>query len=523
VERTHSLQLSLELFEAILFCLIMLSHVRTVALNGMRVVDIDVQAHIINGHPGLTIVGLADKAVNESRERIRATISSLGLSLPAKKITINLAPANIVKVGTHFDLPITLAILVVMDVVSQTSIQNYFALGELSLDGKIRSVCGILPATIHAQESNSGIICPMDNGHEAAMAGNDIDVVSADNMLHLISHLNGKYILPKQDIPKCTDHAALNLRSDMSDIRGQESAKRAIKIAIAGRHNILMIGPPGAGKSMLASAISSILPPLSPKEILDVSIIKSIINGFDVVSNERPYRNPHHSASMAAIVGGGKDAKPGEVTLAHCGVLFLDELPEFQRPVLDALRQPLESHEISIARVNSHITYPAKFQLVAAMNPCKCGYFGEENKKCYKSDCYITYQSKISGPILDRIDIHINVPNTSAILFSKQTIRAESSKEIRDHILQVLSFQAQRYLHHNIEMNADLSYELLQKFCALDVKTIAMLESCSEKFKFSMRGYIRILRVSRTIADMEFSDTVQQHHVAEAITYRSIQ
>ncbi|NWG47507.1 MAG: YifB family Mg chelatase-like AAA ATPase, partial [Alphaproteobacteria bacterium] len=386
-----------------------LARTMTVAFLGIEPRPVDVQVQILGGLPAFVVVGLPDKAVAESRERVRGALSALGLSLPAKRVVVNLAPADLPKEGSHFDLPIALAVLGAMEVLSQDDMARYAALGELSLDGRITSVAGVLPAAIAANANGRGLICPQAQGPEAAWAG-EIDIIAAPTLLAVVNHLKGIAVLDAP-VPRLADETGP--RADLRDVKGQESAKRALEIAAAGGHNLLMIGPPGSGKSMLAQRLPGLLPPLTSQEALEVSMIASVAGllAEGAIGRARPFRDPHHSASMAALVGGGRLARPGEVSLAHLGVLFLDELPEFTRQVLDSLRQPLETGETVVARAAAHVRYPSRFQLVAAMNPCRCGYLGDPDRACTKAPrCGADYQSRISGPLYDRIDLTVEVP-----------------------------------------------------------------------------------------------------------------
>ncbi|HYM33536.1 MAG TPA: YifB family Mg chelatase-like AAA ATPase, partial [Candidatus Cybelea sp.] len=391
----------------------MVARVHTVAFQGIQVMPVDVQVQVSGGLPAFNVVGLPDKAVAESRERVRAALAGVGLALPPKRITVNLAPADLPKEGGHFDLPIALGLLVVMGVLPGDEIAGYTALGELALDGAITAVAGVLPAALHAAGEERGVICPAACGGEAAWA-NGADVLAPASLIALVNHFKGTQVL-SAPVAKLAD-ATANI-ADLRDIKGQESAKRALEVAAAGGHNLLMIGPPGAGKSMLAARLPGLLPPLDASEILEVSMIASLAGqlGDGRLTRRRPFRNPHHSASMAALIGGGARAKPGEVSLAHLGVLFLDELPEFNRAALDSLRQPLETGKAVVARANAHVTYPARVQLVAAMNPCRCGYLGDAALACSRAPrCAADYQARLSGPLLDRIDMHVDVPPVAA-------------------------------------------------------------------------------------------------------------
>src|SRR5438105_8508098 len=388
----------------------MVARVRTVAFSGVEVIDVETQVTITAGLPAFAVVGLPDKAVGESRERVRSALAALGLSLPSRHITVNLAPADVLKEGSHFDLPIALALLAAMDVLPEDELAGYTALGEVALDASLTSVAGVLLAALTAAARQSGLICPAACGSEAAWAG-EVEIIAAPNLLAIVNHFKGTQLLPPPE-PKLAPPRAAGL--DFKDVKGQESAKRALEIAAAGSHNLLMIGPPGAGKSMLAARLPGILPPLEPAEALELGMIQSVAGGLrnGGLLRERPFRDPHHSASLPALVGGGLRTRPGEISLAHQGVLFLDELPEFNRAALEALRQPLETGRGSVARLTRHVTFPARVQLIAAMNPCRCGRLAEA--ACGRAPrCAEEYQARLSGPLLDRIDLHIDVPAVS--------------------------------------------------------------------------------------------------------------
>ncbi|MFC6215796.1 YifB family Mg chelatase-like AAA ATPase, partial [Fodinicurvata halophila] len=391
----------------------MVARIGTVAFQGVEVVDVDVQVQATAGMPNFLVVGLADKAVGESRERVKAALTALGLSLPPKRIVVNLAPADLVKEGSHYDLPIALGLMAEMGVLPADALATHLALGELSLDGRINPVAGVLPAAIHASARGQGLICPAAQGGEAAWAP-DIEVLAPRDLLALVNHIKGTQVLGQPQAALADDGTN---PPDLAEIKGQESAKRALEIAAAGSHNLLMTGPPGSGKSMLAQRLPGLLPPLSPAEALEVSMIHSVAGTLaeGKLLQTRPFRDPHHSASLPSLVGGGHRAKPGEISLAHHGVLFLDELPEFARATLESLRQPLETGRVSIARANAHVTYPARVQLVAAMNPCRCGHLDDPGAACSKAPrCGQDYQARISGPLFDRIDLHVDVPAVSA-------------------------------------------------------------------------------------------------------------
>jgi len=500
----------------------MVARVATVAFQGIDTLDIDVQVQMAGGLPAFTIVGLPDKAVAESRERVRSALGAMGLALPPKRITVNLSPADVLKEGSHFDLPIALGLLVAMGVIPADEIVRYMALGELALDGAITSVAGVLPAAIAAAANDRGIVCPAATGGEAAWA-DGIEVLAPASLIALINHFKGTQVLTPPEPLLAEDDG---MAPDLADIKGQETAKRALEICAAGGHNLLMLGPPGSGKSMLAQRLPGILPMLDPREALEVSMIHSIAgmlsNGR--LSRRRPFRDPHHSASLAAMVGGGTRARPGEVSLAHNGVLFLDELPEFQRPTLEALRQPLESGAVAVARANAHITYPARFQLVAAMNPCRCGHLDDPSIACARAPrCAQDYQAKISGPLFDRIDLHVDVPAVSPADLSLPP-PAEGSSQVLARVESARAVQAARYAHlpedRRIRTNAQADGKLLDEVATPDEPGRKLLADASEAMRLTARGYHRVLRVARTLADLDGSEGVRRIHVAEALSYR---
>lgn len=503
----------------------MLARIGTAAFKGIEVLPVNVEVHISNGLPAFTIVGLPDKAVAESKERVRSALNSIGLSLPAKRITVNLAPADVLKEGSHFDLPIALGVLGAMEIIPSDRLCSYWAMGELGLDGRIAPVSGVLPAAVAANAAQAGFICPSAQGAEAVWAGGK-DILAPKTLSELVACLKNSTALE----PPAPQNAEDDLLSypDLKDVKGQENAKRALEIAAAGGHNLLMSGPPGAGKSMLAARLPGLLPEMSANEILETSMIHSVaglLKDGSLISH-RPFRAPHHSASMPALTGGGQKAKPGEISLAHNGVLFLDELPEFQRTALEALRQPLETGEISVARANIHVSYPARFQLIAAMNPCRCGYLGSPGRECSRAPrCAEEYASRLSGPLLDRIDMHIDVPALAPWELAK-TPDGESSVAVKERVLSARERQKERYARseagEKISKNADASGSLLEKTALATDDALAFLVKAAEKMQLSARAYHRILRVARTIADLEQNDRILTAHIAEALSFRQM-
>ena len=496
----------------------MVALVSTVAFQGLEARPVEVQCQIAAGLPAFHLVGLPDKAVGESRQRVQAALAAMGLALPAKRIIINLSPADLPKEGAHFDLPIALALLAAMEIIDAETLSEFVALGELALDGRIAPCPGVLLAALHAGAQGKGLICPAAQGPEASWAGN-IPVLAAPDLVQLLAHLKGTSQLPA---PTPGEASPPTPGPDLAQVKGQESAKRALEIAAAGGHNLLMVGPPGAGKSLLAACLPGILPPLTPREALEVSMVASIAGTLEGgrIARARPFRSPHHSASMPAMTGGGNRVRPGEVSLAHLGVLFLDELPEFQRAVLDSLRQPLETGEVSVARANAHVTFPARVQLIAAMNPCRCGHLADPILACAKVPrCGADYQSRLSGPLLDRIDLHVTVePVPPRDMASAHP--SETSAQVASRIAAARAIQTQRLEDTPYRTNAELNGEALETFATPDDAGAKLLLQAAEAMKLSARAYTRTLRDARSIADLAGAETIARPHIAEALSYR---
>jgi len=501
--------------------------ITTVSFQGITVLPVDVQIQISQGLPAFLIVGLPDKAVTESRERVRGALHALGLSLPAKRITVNLAPADQLKEGSHFDLAIALALLAALEILPAHELNHYVALGEIGLDARILPVSGVLPSALFAAGEHLGIICPAQSSQEASWARTeygDLPIIPAENLLELIAHFKGDHLLTT---PEITLQKQPQNNLDLADVRGQDLAKRALIIAAAGGHNLLLCGPPGSGKSMLAARLPNLLPPLTPSQALEVSMIHSVaglLKGGNLLM-EPPYRDPHHSASLPALVGGGNRAKPGEISLAHHGVLFLDELPEFSRPVLEALRQPLETGKVTVARANHHVSYPAAFQLIAAMNPCRCGHADDPDLACHRTPhCIRQYQDRISGPIFDRIDLYVETIAVSPLSLHHTSPPAQETRDTAPLIARCRAYQAQRARKYKLpseqHINAYLQGQALAELTQLEREGERLLTQAVEKWKLSARAFHRVLRVARTIADLEEEPQIKRHHLAEALGFR---
>lgn len=508
----------------------MVSRVTTATTIGLNAYKLDVEIDFANSTPGIVIVGLPDNAVNEARERVRSAVKNSGFTFTYQKVIVNLAPADIRKEGTNFDLPIAVGILAEEGLIEQEKLKNFAFLGELSLDGALRSVNGVLPLVSGLKDIGiKSVIVPLVNAKEAALV-EGIEVLGAEYLADVVNHFSENSDCKlNQIVVNIGEYLNQNAQNDyiydFKDVKGQQKAKRAMEIAAAGGHNMLMMGSPGSGKTLMAKCFASILPPLEMQEALELTKIYSIsglLPENEPLITQRPYRAVHHSASSAGIIGGGSNPKPGEITLAHRGVLFLDEMVEFPRNVLETLRQPLEDGEIVISRAQTSIKYPADFMLLGAMNPCPCGFLGDSQKRCICNEFQVQrYRSRLSGPLLDRIDLQIEVPRLAPEELLNMKSDAEPSSEIRKRVVNARRIQAQRYKNKKILTNSELNSDLIKQFCKIDEASENLLKSAIIKFNLSGRSYDRILKLSRTIADVDGSSNISQMHIAQALQYRT--
>lgn len=504
----------------------MVNKVTTAAVIGLDAYKVDVEVDVTNSLPGMAIVGLPDAAVNEARDRVRSATRNSNLTFPDRKIIVNLAPADLKKEGTNFDLPIAIGVQVEEGVIESEAVKDYAFIGELSLDGSLRGVSGVLPLVIGLKSFGvKNVIVPVVNAKEAALV-DGINVYGAASLSEVVEHFSENPIQPLAiDIKQyLAQNDTEEFVYDFKDVKGQQKAKRALEIAAAGGHNILMIGAPGSGKSLMAKCFPSILPPLEFSEALELTKIYSIcglLSSDKPLMTKRPFRMVHHTASANGIIGGGANPKPGEITLAHRGVLFLDEMVEFPRVVLEVLRQPLEDGEIVISRTKHSVKYPAKFLLLGAMNPCPCGYLGDKEKQCTCSEFQIQrYLARLSGPLLDRIDLQIDVPRLSAQELLNYNVKEESSAQIRQRVIKARNIQLERYKHDGILTNSELTPKLIKKYCQIDEKSGELFRAAIVKYQLSGRRYDRILKLARTIADLDGSENIQQNHLMQALQYR---
>lgn len=504
----------------------MVNRVKTASIVGINAYEVSVETDVVNSLPAVTIVGLPDTSVTEARDRVKSAIKNSGYTFPSKKVVVNLAPADLKKVGTSFDLPIAIGILIEEEVLTSEQVKDYAFIGELSLDGTIRSVPGVLPLVLGLRDAGiKNVIVPSDNAKEAALNG-EVNVFGASHLVDVVNHFTQTSIQQtKIDVKNYL--STMNKQDylfDFKDVKGQSKAKKALEIAAAGGHNLLMTGSPGSGKTLMAKCFASILPPLELEEALELTKIYSIcglLSPDEPLMTKRPFRPVHHTASANGIIGGGSTPKPGEITLANRGVLFLDEMVEFPRQVLEVLRQPLEDGEIVISRAKHSIKYPAKFMLLGAMNPCPCGYLGDKEKPCTCTDFQINrYRAKLSGPLLDRIDIQIDVPRLtpSELLATKED--EEDSAAIRQRVIKARQIQTERYKNDGILTNSELNTELIKKYCQIDEKSQELMKIAIVKYQLSGRKYDRILKLARTIADLNEEQNISQTHLMQALQYK---
>lgn len=504
----------------------MVNRVKTSAVVGIKAYEVSVETDVVNSLPAMSIVGLPDTSVNEARDRVKSAIKNSGYTFPSKKVVVNLAPADLKKAGTGFDLPIAIGILIEEEVLNSEQVKEYAFIGELSLDGTIRGVPGVLPLVLGLKDAGiKNVIVPSVNAKEAALNGT-VNVYGAEHLTDVVNHFTQTQLNPvKIDIKKyLAEQTEQDYPFDFKNVKGQQKAKRALEIAAAGGHNILMTGSPGSGKTLMAKCFASILPPLELEEALEITKIYSIcglLPSDEPLMVKRPFRAVHHTASANGIIGGGSTPKPGEITLANRGVLFLDEMVEFPRQVLEVLRQPLEDGEIVISRAKHSIKYPANFMLLGAMNPCPCGFLGDKEKQCTCSDFQINrYRAKLSGPLLDRIDIQIDVPRLTPSELLASNNEEENSAAIRQRVIRARKIQAERYKDECILTNSELTSDLLKKYCQIDEKSKEMLKIAIVKYQLSGRKYDRILKLARTIADLDGSENISQLHLMQALQYK---